>query len=241
MMVLPVLLLIFLAIMWTGLLGIRTAEVTVAARHQAWSKRSQSRSDPFNFKNLDSGKISETKDAKISLSPLVDDLVTPKSTHSLLAGSWDSVDLSGSPNWDLYAELAQKGLQQRGDEFVRINNGLIDLPNLLASEPSAAIDNFVQRIANKVAGEGESVPGGIGSVSDIIGAFNDEESTASANSAFRGAGSVEKSRNEIQAMIVQLDAMIPAIEAAGNRDLANTFEELRDALQEQLDSLQDEN
>jgi hypothetical protein len=107
-MCLPVLLALFVLIVWLGANLIGQSEVTVVARHKAWAERfqvSQGSGNPLVFK-ADS-PIQRDAETTVDISPIFAGQAPPKTNHAILAGSWDhrQIDLNRPPNWSLYAKV----------------------------------------------------------------------------------------------------------------------------------------
>lgn len=107
-MSLPVLLALFVTIVWLGASLIGQTEVTVAARHNAWKERSQvaqGSGNPLVF-TADT-PIQRDAETTVEISPIFAGMSPPKSSAAILGGSWDhrQIDLNSSPNWELYAKV----------------------------------------------------------------------------------------------------------------------------------------
>jgi len=121
-LVLPILLLLFIVLLWMGMAGSQQAEVSVVARFKAWDQRNVQKANPFDFKDVEQGKVAGSEESPVKLSPIMDGWASPQSKHVLLAGAWQSphVDLNNSPNWNLYKKLVEEGGRQKIDEVDRL-------------------------------------------------------------------------------------------------------------------------
>jgi hypothetical protein len=103
----PFLLALAVAIVWLGRAVIGQSEVTVQARNEAWEKRYEnSRGKALNF--LVDDVVSGDATGEVKISPLVDDIAPPESSHDVMAGTWDheSLPLERPPHWQQYASAA---------------------------------------------------------------------------------------------------------------------------------------
>jgi hypothetical protein len=119
--------------------GSQQAEVSVVSRFKAWDQRNAQKANPFNFKDVEQGKVAGSEESQVKLSPIMDGWARPKSNHVLLAGAWQNphIDLNKSPNWNLYRKLAGKAASQKIDE---VDNLLNQIPDKIGD----AISNQVQ-------------------------------------------------------------------------------------------------
>lgn len=107
-MSLPVLLALFVTIVWLGASLVGQTEVTVAARHNAWKERTQvaqGSGNPLVF--AADAPIQRDAETTVDISPIFAGMAPPKANAAILGGSWDhrQIDLNSSPNWDLYAKV----------------------------------------------------------------------------------------------------------------------------------------
>jgi hypothetical protein len=103
----PILLALAVAIVWLGMAVVGQSEVTVQARHQAWGKRfEQPAGKALNF--LSEDIVSGEATGEVNVSPLVDDIAPPESSHDVMADPWDheSLPLERPPHWEQYATAA---------------------------------------------------------------------------------------------------------------------------------------
>ncbi len=103
---LPIILVVFVAIVWLGFSVIGQSEVTAEARHAAWDKRfDRWQPSKFDFTAEDSDSGEATR--QISVTPLLASEQGPQAKHQIDKGPWDHrlVEFNGLPNWRLYAEM----------------------------------------------------------------------------------------------------------------------------------------
>jgi hypothetical protein len=103
---LPLLLVIFVGIVWLGFSVTVQSSVTAKARHKAWEQRFDSQGTPLLF--LKDDFVTEEATGKVEVSPLFDDWSKPESSHDVMAGGWDhrNLKLDKTPNWVEYAKAA---------------------------------------------------------------------------------------------------------------------------------------
>jgi hypothetical protein len=165
----PILLALAVAIVWLGMAVIGQSEVTVQARNEAWGKRFEnSPGDALSF--LSDDIVSGEASSEVKVSPLVDEIAGPESSHDVLAGTWDhnSLPLERPPHWEQYAKAAVNaktgqaqvaytdarnqlgGLQSQADALLAqavqdMLADLVDPSNLLESGRSDAEDQAATR------------------------------------------------------------------------------------------------
>ena len=102
----PIILVVFVGIVWLGFSVIGQSEVTTEARHAAWAKRfDRWQASKFDFTADDSG-TGEAK-RKVSVTPILTSEQGPHAKQQLAKGPWDHrlVAFDQLPNWQLYAEM----------------------------------------------------------------------------------------------------------------------------------------
>ena len=99
---LPVLLVLIVGVVWLGNSVVAQTEVTIQARHNAWSKRSESVGTALLF--LKDDVVSDGATQAVEVSPLFDNAGTPESAHDVMAAAWDfeKLPLDNAPNWNQY-------------------------------------------------------------------------------------------------------------------------------------------
>jgi hypothetical protein len=111
-MALTVILFLLVALLWIGRVAANSVQATVAARHAAWTRRPQARPRSFDFTDLEGGRVRGAATVPVSVSPLFDGMILPRSEQTILGGSWDHrrERLSRSPNRRLYPVLLRQAL-----------------------------------------------------------------------------------------------------------------------------------
>jgi len=99
----PILLAIIVGVVWLGSSVIAQTEVTVEARHKAWTKRSEPTGTALLF--LKDDVVSDEATKSVEVSPIFDGESAPESSHDLMVTSWDheSLKMDKAPNWKEYA------------------------------------------------------------------------------------------------------------------------------------------
>lgn len=102
----PVLLALIVGIIWLGTSVVAQCEVTVEARHKAWSKRTETTGTALLF--LKDDVVSDDATHTVDVSPMFDGEGSPESEHDLMVTAWDheSLPLDKVPNWKQYALAA---------------------------------------------------------------------------------------------------------------------------------------
>ena len=130
-MCLPVIVLLFMCIMWLGKSLVAQSEVTVEARNDAWRKRYESKeAKPFDFGR--DGQVSGSATKEVHVSPVFDGFGQPQASHIVLGGAWDHRqvdDLNTHVNFQRWEQLAERAGVQVGDQAL---GAISDLGELTA-------------------------------------------------------------------------------------------------------------
>lgn len=126
----PVLLSLIVGIVWLGTSVVAQCEVTVEARHKAWSKRTQETGTALLF--LKDDIVNDDATQTVDVSPMFDGEGAPESSHDLMTTPWDheSLPLDKAPNWKQYATAAvnaktgsaQVTYSDAGNKFAQFKN-----------------------------------------------------------------------------------------------------------------------
>jgi hypothetical protein len=141
-MALTVILFLLVALVWIGRVAANTVQATVAARHEAWTRRPQAQPRSFDFTDLEGGRVQGAATAPVHVSPLFDGMILPHSDQTIIGGSWDHrrERLSRSPNRRLYPVLLRAVLASGATD-------LADLEGLLGSLANQVTDSIAEEIA----------------------------------------------------------------------------------------------
>ena len=103
---LPILLAIVVGVIWLGTSVIAQTEVTIEARHKAWSKRDASAGTALLFLRDDIASDQASKTVEVS--PVFDDGESPESKHDVMQAAWDhrQMPLKSAPSWKEFAKAA---------------------------------------------------------------------------------------------------------------------------------------
>ena len=144
-MCMPVLLVMMVGIVWLGFSVVGQSQVAIEARNAAWKKRFDDNSQPLNFIAEDY-YVTEDATTEISVSPLLDDVAPPESSHDVANGTWDhdNVDLNRAPSWQLYLTAALNA-QTAGLQVV-----YTDLRNTVTEMQNLGRQLVVQQIQNLI-------------------------------------------------------------------------------------------
>jgi hypothetical protein len=166
-MALPVLLLLMVGITWLGFSVIGQTEVIVEARNKAWKKRFENENQvPLMFPTGigdvqnpeyagDADYVTEEASKTVDVSPIFSMVPGPKSSHTILAGSWDhrAMPLKAPPDWNLIKYALANAVTGKLQSAAAI---LSNIDQLLAD----AVANAAAEAAARVAGVGGSSGGG---------------------------------------------------------------------------------
>jgi|694.fasta_scaffold24054_5 hypothetical protein len=131
-MALTVLLLLVVALLWSGAVLRNAAVATVVARHDAWRQRRDARPRTFDYADVDGGRVTGAAERPVRISPLLDGRVLPRAETAVHGGSWDhrAEKLERSPNRRLYPVLLRQTVA-----------GLADIDGLLGGLTSGLAEN----------------------------------------------------------------------------------------------------
>lgn len=146
-MCLPLLVILWLVLVWVGAVFNEQTLVIAEARNKAWTGRDRVAQHPFDFDR--DGTAEGSVQRRVAVSFLHADV---HSSHAVLAGAWDhlAVPLDRQPHWDLYGRLGPSGLD------MRIKNAL------------GALGSLDGRVASLVA---EGVGGELLNIQNILGSI----------------------------------------------------------------------
>jgi len=192
-MVLPILMLMFMGLVWAGRVSIARAATSVAMRHDAWNARKGVHHEPFNFSNTTAGIAEASADITVHVStPSVSTSAT--ASASVYGDAWGtpSVTLSKPPHWQLMAEVIRAG---GANEVVHIES--------VAGSLVAAISQFF------------SISGSISGIDSLITNFQQQLGESKANLEERrrqAAARAEQAIAEVRSKMSELDRKIKLLE-----------------------------
>lgn len=102
-----VLLLLVVALLWSGAVVRNAADAMVMARHDAWRQRREARPRSFDYADVDGGRVTGAAQRPVRISSMLDGRVLPRAETAVHGGSWDhrAERLERSPNRRLYPVL----------------------------------------------------------------------------------------------------------------------------------------
>ena len=204
---LPVLVLVFLCILWVGGISFRQAQVTVAARDAAWRQRGEtSGAAPFRFG--EAGRLaSAERSAQFVVSPVFRSFPSARSRHTVLVNAWDyrQIDLNSPPHWSQYIDRGR----DVGEE------GIASLHDLSLNVPGN-LDRWFQ---DNVTGELAKLTN-IFNVfqSDSAGVKNQIQSTSNGNRASvdRNMANLKQQRDDLKSSLQRLESRLGVIDKSLN-------------------------
>ena len=165
LMSMPLLFSMIILITWMGFSMVGQSEVTIQARHDAWSKRfDDPPGDPLVFLQgstlQDAGLVENdivegTAETSFEISPLVDGMATPESQMSLMVGSWDhrQLPLDELPNYKTHGLMAASAL------LGGFQNLVVQAGNIWNQVESAASDivSWQEGLFDSLSGDADSI------------------------------------------------------------------------------------
>lgn len=133
-MVLPLLLLLFVGLVWTGRVSIARATTAVVARHDAWNARQGVRHGPFDFADTTSGIATASAERTVAFAaPAVS--ATPRATVSVHGDPWGfrTLDMNRPPHWPLMTTALRKAGENRADQVTATVGRIRDVMTELGS------------------------------------------------------------------------------------------------------------
>ncbi len=149
---LPIILVMLVALIWLGFSVVGQTEVTVQARHQAWSQRFEPwNQTPFTFSTDQS--VTGSADASVKVSPLPDGFGNPQSSHVVAQANWDhrSAEFRSLPNWRLYAEV---GIAAKREGLLALYEDAQAVMESLESIGSVALTDALRQAASQLINPG---------------------------------------------------------------------------------------
>ncbi len=174
-MALPILLLMMVGIVWLGFFVIGQTEVIIEARNKAWGKRFENdKQVPLMFPTAlgdvknpeyagDADYVTEEATTKVDVSPVFAMVPGPRSSHMILAGSWDYrvMKFDKPPDWNLVKYALVNALTGKLQTAGAILNNMSELLTDIVAQAAAAA-------AASLAGAGGGGGGGGGGGFDGI-------------------------------------------------------------------------
>lgn len=124
-MVVPLLLLLFVGLVWTGRLSIARATTAVEARHDAWNARQGVRHPQFDFGDTTSGIATASAQQTVAVAwPAAS--ASPRAEASVHGDPWGfrTLKMNRPPNWPLMITALRKAGENRADQIDTITAGV---------------------------------------------------------------------------------------------------------------------
>ena len=124
-MVVPLLLLLFVGLVWTGRLSIARATTAVEARHGAWNARQRVKHPQFDFSDTTSGIATASAEQTVAVAwPAAS--ASPRADASVHGDPWGfrTLKMNRPPNWPLMTTALRKAGENRADQIGTITTGI---------------------------------------------------------------------------------------------------------------------
>jgi hypothetical protein len=165
---LPLLFTMIILITWQGLSMIGLSDVTIAARHDAWQKRfDDPPGTPLIFlrgeilkeaKLVDNDIVVGEAETSHKISPVVEQMPTPKSQLLLVAGSWDhrQLPLENIPNWRVH------GLMAASAKLGGVQSNIAHIQNLLGKIENIgnSVESWQDELGDSLDDDFDKINGG---------------------------------------------------------------------------------
>jgi len=124
-MVVPLLLVLFVGLVWTGRLSIARATTAVEARHDAWNARQRVKHPHFDFGDTTSGIATASAEQTVAVAWPAASAV-PRAEVSVHGDPWGfrTLKLNRPPNWPLMITALRKAGENRADQIDTITTGI---------------------------------------------------------------------------------------------------------------------
>lgn len=224
-MVLVPLILMFVALLWIGLVSIRGEQVASQARFDAWSRRDDTAAAPLKFSNHTQGRIERRVSNPVKMSWLVDALITPRSRHVVVGGAWNDphLKLERVPNWSLAATTLQEGGGDARDSLGRLQSGLGSLWSGYSWKYNSAYGGTVQDIQGKV----DELLGGLRARESVLEDNIDDEKSQLNEQIAKQRKKTQQKLDKVNERLVALDAEMKTQETTVQTE-RKTLKELED-------------
>jgi hypothetical protein len=169
-MVVPLLLLLFVGLVWTGRLSIARATTAVEARHDAWNARQRVKHPQFDFSDTTSGIATASAEQTVAVAWPAASAV-PRAEVSVHGDPWGfrTLKLNRPPNWPLMITALRKAGENRADQIDTITTGIEGMfTDLLTIKPELPdLEGVFGTFKDGLGGVLGSLPKGLGDVSGL--------------------------------------------------------------------------
>lgn len=196
-MCLPLLVLLWLLLVWVGAVVNERTLVIAEARNEAWTRRDDAGGRPFEFDRDETAEGSARRQVAVSFLN-----VDVHASHVVFAGSWDhrAVPLDRQPHWDLYGRLGASGLDSR-------IQGALGALNSLDGRIASLIAGSIGGDLMKIQGLGGSIQSSGGGLQNRIEEARREQQRKDREEADAREREVEVARRKVDDLEAQLEAI----------------------------------
>ncbi len=169
-MVVPLLLLLFVGLVWTGRLSIARATTAVVARHDAWNARQRVKHPQFDFGDTTSGIATASAEQTVAVAwPAAS--AAPRAEVSVHGDPWGfrTLKLNRPPNWPLMTTALRKAGENRADQIDTITTQIERLfSDLLVIKPELPdLDGLLATFKGGIEARLATLPTGAFDVPDL--------------------------------------------------------------------------
>lgn len=161
-LVLPILVAVFMLIMYVGFFSYKQAHCVAEARNDAWHKRhTEAKAKAYNFRSQNQGEVIGDAKADINFPRMFDFMPRPKATHIVMGDSWHAVSNKKSPaaiqrakelntHWNMKLQMELLKYSEVNQEQAAIDS-VAQLRNILTTLPNAIAANAAEKFGAKLA------------------------------------------------------------------------------------------
>jgi len=169
-MVVPLLLLLFVGLVWTGRLSIARATTAVEARRDAWNARQRVKHPQFDFSDTTSGIATASAEQTVAVAwPAAS--ASPRADASVHGDPWGfrTLKMNRPPNWPLMITALRKAGENRADQIDTITTGIEGMfTDLLTIKPELPdLEGVFKTFQSELGQQLKTLPTGLGDVSGL--------------------------------------------------------------------------
>jgi len=169
-MVVPLLLLLFVGLVWTGRLSIARATTAVEARHDAWNARQRVKHPQFDFSDTTSGIATASAEQTVAVAwPAAS--ASPRAEAAVHGDPWGfrTLKMNRPPNWPLMTTALRKAGENRADQIGTITAGIEGMfTDLTAIKPELPdLEGVFKTFQSELGQQLKTLPTGAFDVSEL--------------------------------------------------------------------------
>ena len=169
-MVVPLLLLLFVGLVWTGRVSIARATTAVEARHDAWNARPRVKHPQFDFGDTTSGIATASAEQTVAVAwPAAS--ASPRADASVHGDPWGfrTLKMNRPPNWPLMTTALRKAGENRADQIGTITAGIEGMfTDLTAIKPELPdLEGVFKNFQSELGQQLKTLPTGAFDVPDL--------------------------------------------------------------------------